>query len=94
MRILTANRLADGRVVYLGAGGWSRDLAAASRARDDREAALLDAKGRRAAAENHVTDPYLIELADGIPVRRRERIRALGPTVRADLACKTGRGGR
>ena len=91
MRILTANRLADGRVVYLGAGGWSRDPSAARRARDDREAALLDAEGRRAASENRVTDPYLIELADGVPARRRERIRALGPTVRADLARRTGK---
>ena len=92
MRILTANRLADGRVVYLGAGGWSRDPAAACRARDDREAALLDAEGRRAAAENRVTDPYLIELADGVPARRRERIRALGPTVRANPASRKGEG--
>ena len=89
-KILTANRLDDGLVVYLGAAGWTADIDVARRAHDDDTAAALDYQGRQAAARNEVADPYLIDLddnddGDGEPVRRRETIRANGPTIRRDL---------
>lgn len=86
-KILTANRLDAGLVVYLGETGWSADIDAALRAHTDDSAAALDYRGKRAAAQNEVADPYLIDLDDEheTPVRWRESIRAQGPTVRRDL---------
>ena len=83
--MLTANRLNDGAVVYLGPGGdWNGDIQAGLAVSDDQSEALV-ADGQSAVDNNIVVAPYLIEI-DGsqgkhIPVRRRERIRALGPTV-------------
>jgi len=84
-KILTANRLDDGLVIYLGDDGWSADVDAARRAYDDDQAAVLDYQGKQAALRNEVADPYLIDLDDEGPVRWRENIRANGPTVRRDL---------
>lgn len=84
-KILTANRLEDGLVVYLGEDGWSADLRMAQKAHDDDRAAVLEYQGKQAALRNEVADPYLIDLDDEAPVRRRETIRSNGPTVRRDL---------
>ena len=84
-KILTANRLDDGLVVYLGGAGWTADIDAAQQANDDNAAAALDYRGKQAAMRNEVADPYLIDLDDEQPVRWRETIRATGPTVRRDL---------
>jgi hypothetical protein len=76
-RVLTANRLDDGRVVFLAPGGhWSPDLKDALIARDDATAAQLGAAGAQAEAGCAVIGPYLIEV-------RQEAIRAAGPTVQA-----------
>lgn len=84
-KILTANRLTDGLVLYFGSGGWTQDITAAERAENDRQAAVLEDKGKMAAAANEVADPYLIDMDDDGPDRWREAIRAAGPTVRTDL---------
>jgi len=90
LKILTANRLRDGDVVYLTAdGAWSdwledADLAEAPEA----EAALL-ALGEEALDRRLVVDPYLMAVTrvDGGfgPISQREIIRARGPSVRLDL---------
>ena len=93
LRIVTANRVADGEVVYLGEGGkWAVrvDLAAvAAVASDDAAAESLMAVAREAEAAARVVEPYLIEVvregAAIVPVRIRERMRAGGPSVRPDL---------
>ena len=82
--MLTATRLSGGAVVYLGPGGWSGDIQAGLAVSDDQSEALA-AGGQSGVDNNIVVAPYLIEI-DGalgkrIPVRRRERIRAFGPTV-------------
>ncbi len=83
-KIATANRLCDGRVVYLGDdGAWTPWL---DRGRvvhgQAAEAELLTAAG--AAAE--VVEAYLIELGERAqPLRLRERIRAAGPSVQVAL---------
>lgn len=92
-RIVTANRLDDGLVVYLngasGGAGWSEriDDARVARAEEDAAALLAQAEGPGQAVR--VVDPYLIEVTrEGAvprPVSRREAIRAQGPTVRPDL---------
>lgn len=91
MKALTANRLIDGEVVWLGrSGGWVETLDLA-RVIDTPEAeAEATAIGQRAVAAREVVEPYPIDLRrteDGTlePVRLRERIRALGPTTRRDL---------
>ena len=84
-KILTANRLTDGLVVYLGQDGWTDRPADAARAENDAEAAVLEDRARRAAAENEIADPYLIDVENDRPLRWRETIRAAGPTVRTDL---------
>ena len=74
-KILTANRLDNGLVVYLGETGWTADICLA----------------RRAALRNEIADPYLIDIDDDTPVRWRESIRANGPTVRPDLGYQASR---
>lgn len=87
MKAITANRLADGAVVYLAPdGAWAEDLAdAAGFPPDCAEAALEKARARL----TEIAAAYLIDIgADGAPAGReafRERIRRVGPTVRPDL---------
>ncbi len=82
MKALTANRLADGEVVFWNAGRWVERFADAELFADD--AAAAEAEGAAKAQSTVVVEPYLIDLidADGLwaPVSYRERIRALGPT--------------
>ncbi len=92
-RIVTANRLSDGLVVYLsGAGrgvGWSERIENARVAGDDAAASGLLARAEGPGQEVRVIAPYLIEVdrEAGVPrpVSIREEIRAQGPTVRLDL---------
>jgi hypothetical protein len=86
--VATANRLTDGRVVYLGRDGvWSVELSAASVGHGPDEAATLHAAAERAAAAQVVVNPYLIEVAEQAdghrPLRLREVIRAGGPSTAA-----------
>jgi hypothetical protein len=84
--VITANRLADGAVVYLSAdGGWSEQIDQATAAHSDALAALLTAAAK-AVADNIVVDVNAVS-AD---LSLRERIRRAGPTVRPDLARATG----
>lgn len=81
--IVTANRLSDGGVVYLGADRRWTPVHAEAWATEDREAAdarLAWAKDQ----ERVVCDPYVVDVdwVDGAPAPKsaRERIRAEGPT--------------
>jgi hypothetical protein len=86
MKALTANRLADGEVVFWRGGGWVERFADAEIFGDE---AAAEAAEARARAEIRVSvDPYLIDVieADGgpAPLSYRERLRALGPTNKPD----------
>lgn len=91
-QIVTANRLVDGVVVYWSKGGnWKEQLKAAQIASaDEAQNLLLEAQ----AKQTEIVDPYLFEIEreNGrvIPASQRERIRALGPTVRLDLGKQAG----
>ncbi|MEW9837077.1 DUF2849 domain-containing protein [Mesorhizobium marinum] len=90
MKILTANRLTDGEAVWLARDGiWAEGIEDAETAGDKDGEARLEAIGKAASEANQVVDVNLIdvELLDGgiVPLRLRERIRAAGPTNRADL---------
>jgi len=83
--VVTANRLRDGRVVWLAAGGrWAEPVAeAAVFAGEAAEAALAEAA--EAERRQIVVGPYLAEVRVGaggpVPLRARERFRADGPSV-------------
>lgn len=87
-RVVTANRLHDGLVVFLrDDGSWSRDLDRARVAADDNEAEALSEVALAAARSNIIVDPYpvAVDVTPGqapVPVAHRERLRASGgPTV-------------
>ena len=89
-RMVTANRLGDGLVVYLDrGGGWSERIADGRVASDAAAAAALMTVAEAAAAACQVVEPYLIDVVerDGSvrPSSFRERIRAQGPTVPSDF---------
>src|SRR3569833_1207285 len=88
--MITANRLADGRVVFFDADGqWSEDFHRGAILSDAAAKADAVARAQASAASNEVVDPYPIELemraGHLAPKALRERIRASGPTVREDL---------
>ena len=88
--VITANRLADGVVVFQPAeAGWTEDFNAAAVLPDGAATKLALARAAEDAALNRVVDPYAfaVETRNGAvaPKALREAIRATGPTVRRDL---------
>ena len=90
LQVASANRLADGAVVFLDdAGQWTTRLERAALARDKRSAEILLERAKAEAAS--VVDPFLVAVAeddDGTltPLSLRERIRASGLTFAAIAA--------
>src|SRR5579863_9565118 len=88
--IIAASRLSDGVVVFLDAdGGWTEDFHGGAILREAAAKEQALARAAEAVAKNIVVEPYPIELemraGHLAPKALRERIRATGPTVRADL---------
>ncbi len=86
MRMIIANRLNDGRVVfYTAGGGWDVDIAAGRVLEAEVEEAAQFAAAKADEASCKVVDPQLIDVTvDGgkpRPVAIREAIRAFGPTI-------------
>jgi len=85
MKIITGNDLPSGAVVWWAGGEWSRFVA---------DAVDVDEHGEAIAAAEEaarrVNSPYVIEAIPGpegpVPAHIKDRIRAVGPTVRGDLA--------
>jgi len=89
-KALTANRLGDGAVVFLNrTGEWSEWIDEAAVSLEPVSEAALERRGKEAESRNQVTGAYLFEVErrDGHvrALHIRERIRALGPSVRVDL---------
>ncbi len=84
MKLLSGNCLASGAVVWWAGDGWSRHVEEAVDV-GDRAAALL----AQEEAAQRVTGGYLVDAevtAGGPrPAHIKDRIRAVGPTVRPDL---------
>ena len=85
-KVVSANRLADGIVVYVGAtGAWVETIAAAAPldTAEAVEAALV--VGRADEAVNLIVDPFVVDVVRaGDELRAltlRDRIRAEGPTI-------------
>lgn len=89
-KIVTANRLSDGEVVWLGQGEVWVETIDNARVLEDAEAVSAgEAAAAAAVAANKIVDVATIDVtregASIVPVRLRERIRAQGPTFRKDL---------
>lgn len=86
-RIITAWRLLDGGVIYLGKDRtWVETLEDAEPLEGEAADAAL-AWAKQPSLETSIVDPYDMPISDGAPSGRRvrETIRAVGPTVRPDL---------
>ena len=85
MKLLTGNDLVTGGVTWWAGDGWSRHIG---------DAVDVGEHGERLAAQEEaalrVNVPYVIDATPGPdgprPAHIKDRIRAYGPTVRADLA--------
>jgi hypothetical protein len=90
LQVASANRLADGMVVFLDdAGQWTERLDRAAIARDKRAAEILLERAR--AESSTVVDPFLVAVVEDIsgriePLSLREKIRASGLTFAAIAA--------
>ncbi len=89
-RMVTANRLHDGAVVYLAADNdWTRNVESGFVSDSDGTEKLMQV-AEQAVQHQIIVAPYLIEVevvANSIrPVRFREQIRAKGPTIFAPAA--------
>ncbi|WP_121118458.1 DUF2849 domain-containing protein [Croceibacterium ferulae] len=88
MKILTGSDLKSGAVVWWDGSSWSLHVEDACDVGED--AASIAA---REEAERRVVVPYAIEATTDAqgrvrPAHIKDRIRALGPTVRADLTLR------
>ena len=94
-KVVIANRLTDGRVVFLASGDrWTGDVNEAQVAQTDGDAEALIEAGSKLEAKQEVIDVDLIDVhveGDRVrPTRPREAIRATGPTTRLDLGKQAG----
>lgn len=87
MKLLTGNDLASGAVTWWTGTGWSIHVEDAVDVDEHGEAILHAEEGAR-----RVNAPYIIEAIatpEGPrPAHIKDRVRALGPTVRLDLSLK------
>ncbi len=96
-QMITANRLADGAVVYFtGGAGWSENFADGAVWHDKESAQAALGASEEAVIAQQVVGPYLFDVAltdaGPKPTSARERIRAdHKPTIEPDLGSWTGR---
>lgn len=87
MKLLTGNDLPSGDVIWWTGQGWSRHVEDAVDVGDGGEATARAEEGAR-----RVNGPYVIDATDTPdgprPAHIKDRVRALGPTVRLDLTLK------
>jgi len=90
--VITANRLNDGLVVFMGKDGcWENSILDAQVLETDETLKTRLALANAALQAQIVVGPYEIEVSENDkgefrPLRFRERIRAYGPTTHADFA--------
>jgi hypothetical protein len=92
--VVTANRLADGAVIYRTSDDrWTTKLAAAAVVTTSEAATALLAGARADAVR--IVDPYVAPVELGAagprPGNLRERIRAAGPTIRLPGEAEAGK---
>lgn len=88
-KIITANHLVVGDVVFLAEDGWTPVVDRAVVADDDAALQQLLARAAEAEEANIVVGPYAVDVRrEGgriVPLHYREAMRTRGPTVRPDL---------
>lgn len=88
--VITANRLADGLVVFQAKDAtWTEDFNRAAVLADSAATAEALKRAQADEATNLIVEPYAVPVADRnghyAPTSLREAIRAAGPTMRRDL---------
>jgi len=94
-QVVIANRLTDGRVVFLSKDDvWATNVNDARVSESDADAEALLEIGQRLAGQQQVVEPELIDVdvqaGQVRPTKPREAIRATGPTTRLDLGKQAG----
>ena len=92
--VLSANRLTDGRIVFLGANGWVDEFTNAHLLEDDEAVSQAEKFGQEAVLQNVIIDPQMVALEDHpdnplapkIPKTLRDKIRCLGPSILSSIA--------
>ena len=88
LQILTANRLQTGGVLYWRQGVWVAELDQAELFSEPAQAEGALAAAQAFVTANQIVSPYLFEVRqdkNGLrPIKEREIIRSLGPSVRPD----------
>ena len=87
MKLLTGNDLPTGDVTWWTGQGWSRHVQDAVDVGDQGEAIANAEEGARRVNAPYVIDATLTEEGPR-PAHIKDRVRALGPTVRLDLTLK------
>ena len=87
MKILTGNDLADGRVTWWTGSGWSLAIADAVDVGDAGDAIIATEDAARRVNAAYVVEA---EATSGgpRPLHIKDRVRAVGPTVRLDLSLR------
>jgi sulfite reductase (NADPH) hemoprotein beta-component len=89
LSVVTASRLRDGTILWLGAGPAWRERFADAQGFDAEALDMALQFGAREVATQRVIGVYAVDVeqrADGMcPLSARERIRAEGPSVRPEL---------
>lgn len=89
MRILTGNDLKTGEVVWWDGTGWSRFVDDAVDAGDEADIIIAREEAARRVNVPYALDASRDETGHVRPAHIKDRVRALGPTVRRDLAVPT-----
>jgi len=88
LKILTGNDLKTGAVVWWNGQEWSPHVEHAADAGDKAEDILAREEAARRVNASYAIDAELDAAGRVRPAHIKDRIRALGPTVRPDLAVK------
>ncbi len=87
MKIVTGNDLKTGAVTWWDGSGWSLHVEDAADAGDQADDIIAAEEAARRVVSAYAIDGE--RTADGVrPAHIKDRIRALGPTVRPDLTLK------
>ena len=88
MKILTGNDLLTGFVTWWDGQGWSPHVDDAVDVGDEAETILAREEAARRVNASYAIEATLDENGKVRPAHIKDRVRALGPTVRPDLTLK------
>ena len=88
MKLLTGNHLISGLVIWWTGEGWSRHVDNAVAIDHDADAIIARENAKQVVTDTHVIDAFAGTDGTVRPAHIKDRIRALGPTVRLDLSLK------